>query len=203
MHMAEAKAKAEVAERDERIQRYELVYLVANKFSEDEVGPIMADVAGLLKKNGAKIVREENWGKRRLAYPIAHYRHAYYAFLEFDMPREGGPVVENNLRLDERIMRHLLVKTRVKTAEEIEAERKAMAQLQEEVADKARAAKEKEAADTAREQRRPAPRAYERKEKEEGSAEAADADKSDAGKVSMEKLDEKLDKIIDDAGKLV
>lgn len=191
--MADAKTKQKQSEateeREEKNQRYELVYLIANKFSEDEVGPIMADIAGLLKKNGAQIVKEENWGKRRLAYPIGQYRHAYYAFLEFDMPTEGTRDVEHNLRLDERIMRHLIVKTHIKTAAEIEAERRAANALTQETEE----AKE----ETETESKQPAN--SEKKKKEDTGNER----KSDAGKVSMEQLDEKLNKIVDDAGKLV
>lgn len=185
--MAEKKTAAtETAEREENLQRYELVYLVANKFTEDEFGGVMAEIAGLLKKNGAKIVKEDNWGKRRLAYPIGAYRHAYYAFLECDMPGTGAQTVENNLRLDERIMRHLLVKTRIKTAEEIEAERRAAQSLADEKAKGEEKAEPKKSGE----------------QRTERTAEAAEK-KSDAGKVEMEKLDEKLNKIIDDAGKLV
>lgn len=185
--MAEAKT-TEATAKGEDMQRYELVYLVANKFSEDEVGPIMADIVGLLKKHGAAIVKEENWGKRRLAYPIGQYRHAYYAFVECDMPPAGANEIERTLRLDERLMRHLLVKTRIKTANELEAERRAAKSLHEEGEKKTESESKAQEPTT---------------EPTETNNEKEEDKKSDAGKVGMEQLDEKLNKIVDDAGKLV
>ena len=49
---------------------YELLYIISNKYSEDEVKPIIEKVEKIIKENGGAIISAEEWGKKRLAYPI-------------------------------------------------------------------------------------------------------------------------------------
>lgn len=164
--------------REERVQRYELVYLISNKFSENELEPIKSAVLKSIKDNGGLIVQEETWGKQKLAYPIKGFFHAYYFIIEFDSPRENINKLNNYLRLNEDVLRHLITQKRIKDAEEIANEKRATQKLAEEQA--------KAAAEQTAKHKAPS----ETKEKE-------------TKKVSMEELDEKLNKILDDTESLL
>lgn len=165
-------------EREERIQRYELIYLISNQFAENELEPITSAVVKLITDNGGVIVTEENWGKKKLAYQIKQFFHAYYILVEFDLAKEKLEKLENYLRLNEDLIRHLVVQKRIKSAAEIENEKRVAQKMAEEEA--------KENEESPLQHRTP----VEAKVKEEK-------------KVSMEELDEKLNQILDDTESLL
>jgi len=103
---------------------YELLYLISNKFSEDEVKPIVAKVNSLIVDNRGKITLAEDLGKKRLAYPIKGFRYGYYNLAEFDLAGENLINVDRALRLMNEILRHQIVAKTVKTAEQIAQDKK-------------------------------------------------------------------------------
>ena len=119
-----------------QIPHYELLYIVSNKFTEDELKPIIEKVGGLIKDKGGKITLTEEWGKKRLAYPIKNFSHAYYVLAEFDFEGEKVEDINRGLRMMSEIMRHQIVSKTVKTAEDIKKEK--------EISQKITARKEKE-----------------------------------------------------------
>jgi small subunit ribosomal protein S6 len=103
---------------------YELLYIVSNKYTEDELAKININVKNLLEKHEAKITYSEPWGKKKLMYPIKHFAHGYYELIEFDATNEAVNKINHELRISNEILRHMLVKAVVRTAEEIQAEKK-------------------------------------------------------------------------------
>ena len=164
-------------------QRYEIIVLVANKYSDEEVVPIISAVTKLVRDNGGTIIAEENWGKRKLAYPIKHFFHASYHLIECDLPTAAVQTINNALRLNEHLLRHLLTQKRIKTEEEIKKERAAQERIaKEEVKTKADAA-------------RPA---------DCGAKKPSDAPgENKMTEVDIAALDAKLDKILDDTNDLL
>lgn len=90
--------------------RYEALYIISNKFSENEVKPIAEKVNRLVTDNEGKISHEENWGKKRLAYPIKSYGYGYYNLLEFELPGGNLAKVERSLKLMSEVLRHQIVR---------------------------------------------------------------------------------------------
>ena len=93
---------------------YELTYLLPETLTEAEVSQVKTDVEGLLKKYKATILKDEDWGKQRLAYIITHNAHknteGYYKHVVFKMDALQAPVFEHDIFLQNKIMRHLLLK---------------------------------------------------------------------------------------------
>ena len=106
---------------------YELLYLISNKFSEDEVKPIVEKVNSLILNNQGKITLTKDLGKKRLAYPIKGFHYGYYNLAEFDMPGENLIKVDRALRLANEILRQQIITKAVKTAKQI-AQYKAIAE---------------------------------------------------------------------------
>lgn len=102
---------------------YELLYLISNKFSEDEVKPIVEKVNSLILSNHGKITLTEDLGKKRLAYPIKGFRYGYYNLAEFDMAGENLINLDRALRLANEILRQQIVAKTVRTAEQIAADK--------------------------------------------------------------------------------
>ena len=90
--------------------RYETVFILPPVLSEDQAKEAVAKYKDLLKDAGAKVIHEEHWGLRKLAYPIQKKSTGFYHLFEFEA---GGPVVndlEVAYRRDERVLRFLTVK---------------------------------------------------------------------------------------------
>ena len=98
---------------------YELLYLVPNKYSEDELAVIINKVRKIINDCGGNITYSEEWGKKRLAYPIKHFRHGYYNLVEFDLAGEKIIKIDRALRLANEILRHQIIKKNKKIAEKV------------------------------------------------------------------------------------
>jgi len=90
--------------------RYELLYIISNEFSEDEVKPIAEKVNNLIKEGQGEIVRAESWGKKRLAYQIKKFNYGYYNLVEFNLPGANLAKLERSIRLANDILRHQIVR---------------------------------------------------------------------------------------------
>ncbi len=111
------------------IPHYELLCLISNKFSETEVEPIRVRIAKLIADHGGQITSEEYWGKRKLAYQIEGFRHGYYHLIEFNLNGPKLNELTNRLRLSGDILRHQVVKKRLKTSAELEADAEIAAKI--------------------------------------------------------------------------
>ncbi|MBI5732103.1 MAG: 30S ribosomal protein S6 [Candidatus Magasanikbacteria bacterium] len=90
---------------------YELVYLLPSEKTEEETQKIKKDIHSLILKLGGEIKGEESpLGKRRLAYPIRKKQFTSYQIVQFDFPPKKMVDLEKELKLDENILRHQLVK---------------------------------------------------------------------------------------------
>lgn len=103
------------------MQRYNLLYIISGSVEDDKVAETASAITAVLTKNGAKIVKEEALGKRRLAYPIEHIRMGHYQDVDFDLEQAELLALDTALRLDKTVLRHQIVKVQVRTAEQLAA----------------------------------------------------------------------------------
>ncbi|MFH1583211.1 MAG: 30S ribosomal protein S6 [Candidatus Falkowbacteria bacterium] len=103
---------------------YELLYIISNKFSEDEVKPIVEKVNSLITDNQGKITLAEDLGKKRLSYSIKGFRYGYYILAEFDMAGESLINIDRALRMMNEVLRHQIIAKIVKTTEQIAQDKK-------------------------------------------------------------------------------
>jgi small subunit ribosomal protein S6 len=89
---------------------YELGFIIPSSVNESDTQAVIELVAEWIKDLGGEVTHIDYWGRRRLAYPIQDFREGYYVFLQMDFPTEGLPELERNLKLNERIIRHLVVR---------------------------------------------------------------------------------------------
>lgn len=83
-------------------------------------------VTKIITDNGGTITATDNWGKRKLAYPIAKNEHAIYVFYTVDMPGENVKKVEYTLNITDEVIRYLITRPDLKAiakAEEAKAEK--------------------------------------------------------------------------------
>src|SRR5690554_3796735 len=91
------------------MQQYETVIILTPLLSEDATKEVIAKFKNILTEGGAEIVHEDNWGLRKLAYPIQKKSTGYYHLTEYRAPGELINKLEVQYKHDERIMRFLTV----------------------------------------------------------------------------------------------
>ena len=153
------------------MQHYELLLILSIKLSEEEQKKSLKGVLDLIKKEGGQVTKNEDWGKRKIAFQIKHERHGYYFLIELDLEPAKLKAIEKIFKLTPEILRYTIVKSRIKTKEEIEKEERIK---EKRIAEEEEKIKEKMAAEEKAVEKKPA------REK----------------KVSLEDLDKKLDEIL-------
>ncbi len=103
---------------------YETVFIVTPVLSEVQMKEAVQKFRSLITDEGAKIVHEEDWGLRKLAYPIQKKSTGFYYLIEF---KGAGTLIEKlevQYRRDERIIRFLTFKMEKFAVEYAEKKRK-------------------------------------------------------------------------------
>ena len=67
-------------------------------------------VTKIFSDNKGKVVKTDNWGKKKLAYPIDKNDHAIYVFYTIEMPAEAVNKVESTLNITDEVIRYLIVR---------------------------------------------------------------------------------------------
>jgi small subunit ribosomal protein S6 len=78
-------------------------------------------VEKIFTDNGASVKGVDNWGKRKLAYPIKKNEHAVYVFYTVDMPAESVRKVEATLNITDEVIRFLITRPDLKAIAKAEA----------------------------------------------------------------------------------
>jgi small subunit ribosomal protein S6 len=92
------------------VRDYETVFILTPVLSEAQVKEAVKKFKDFLTSNGAEIVNEENWGLKKLAYPIQKKSTGFYNLFQFKAEGSIIDKFETELRRDERIIRFLNVK---------------------------------------------------------------------------------------------
>ena len=89
------------------MNKYETVFILTPVLSDDQMKETVEKFKKVLTDNGCTIENEENWGLRKLAYPIENKNTGFYTLIEF----EGEPTIVDKLeiayRRDEKVIRFL------------------------------------------------------------------------------------------------
>ena len=95
---------------DEHVRDYELVLIISPEVLEEKFDTVIDNVSQFITGKGGIISDVEQWGKRRLAYPIKHFEEGSYVLSRFKLKPTLSKELEANLQISEEILRHLLVK---------------------------------------------------------------------------------------------
>jgi small subunit ribosomal protein S6 len=91
-------------------RRYETVYIFDSSLEEPAINEKLERFHVLLTKDGKGSVASANhWGKRTLAYPIKKKETGYYVVAQFETAGELLPEYERAVKLDESVLRYLVV----------------------------------------------------------------------------------------------
>jgi len=91
------------------LKNYETVFILTPVLSDVQMKDAVDKFRNTLLEHGAEIVHEENWGLRKLAYPIQHKTTGFYHLIEFKGQPSIVDALELEYRRDEKVMRFLTV----------------------------------------------------------------------------------------------
>lgn len=78
-------------------------------------------VEKIFTDNGGKVTNVDNWGKRKLAYPIKKNEHAMYVFYTVDLPAANVQKVESTLNITDEVIRFLITRPDLKAIAKADA----------------------------------------------------------------------------------
>ena len=86
---------------------YEAVYILDPSLSEDAIASLIAKFKGVVEANGT-VSEVDDWGKRRLAYPINDLMEGYYVLMTFNASPDFPKELDRQMRINTGIMRSLI-----------------------------------------------------------------------------------------------
>jgi small subunit ribosomal protein S6 len=91
------------------LKNYETVFILTPVLSEVQMKDAVEKFKKVLVDHKAEIINEENWGLKKLAYPIQHKSTGFYNLFEFAATPETIEALELEYRRDEKVMRFITV----------------------------------------------------------------------------------------------
>ena len=98
---------------NEQLSDYELVLIINPEVVEEKFEATVESISQFITGRGGIISEVEQWGKRKLAYPIKHFLEGSYVLFRFKSKPTLGKELKASLQISEEVMRHLLMKLSV------------------------------------------------------------------------------------------
>jgi len=156
------------------MRQYETVFLISPNLEEEETTKIITQISDIISKEKGKLIQEDRWGKKRLAYPIKKFEEAFYVFFHYEGDSNIPLELERRFKQTEAILRFLTVKK--ETRENVRKKRKGIPA-------------EEETAAPAKEEEIVVPQDEEKVEEKEEEAEKKEEDKEDLNSAETSKED--------------
>ena len=112
---------------------YESAVLINAALDDQQIDSILTRIKDLITNNGGQIRELDNWGRKRLAYPVDKSKIGYYAIFRFDAPSDIVAKLERIYTLDEQILRFVTLKLSNDALEQLEKNKALSVTIKDEV----------------------------------------------------------------------
>jgi small subunit ribosomal protein S6 len=92
------------------MNRYEVMYIINAELDDEAIKALIEKFSDLVTSEGGAIERVDEWGKRRLAYPIEDRMEGYYVLMTFKSDAEFPIELERNFKITDNIMRYMVIR---------------------------------------------------------------------------------------------
>lgn len=92
------------------MRQYETGFLVSPNLTEEETDKLILQMAEVVFRKKGKMLKEDRWGKRKLAYPISKFEEAFYVFFHYEGEHDVPSELERRFKQTDTILRYLTVK---------------------------------------------------------------------------------------------
>lgn len=106
------------------MKEYELTVLIHPDLEAD-IDTALGTVKAIITNAGGKIIREDNWGKKKLAYRITKEDFAIYVYMDVELPADAPLKISNTLNITDEVLRYLLVSVDEKGRKALEEQEQA------------------------------------------------------------------------------
>jgi small subunit ribosomal protein S6 len=89
---------------------YETGFLLAPNLSEEETEKIITQMIDVISQKEGKLIKQERWGKRRMAYSIKRFNEAFYIFLHYEGKEDIPLELERRFKQTDAVLRYLTLK---------------------------------------------------------------------------------------------
>jgi len=96
------------------MRQYETGFLVSPNLTEEETDKLILQMAEVVSRKKGKMLKEDRWGKRKLAYPINRFEEAFYVFFHYEGEHDVPSELERRFKQTDTILRYLTVKKELK-----------------------------------------------------------------------------------------
>ena len=103
------------------MKEYELTVVIHPDLEADLETPL-TKVRDIITNAGGTIIREDNWGKKKLAYPIRREEFAVYIYMDVALPADAPLKISNIFNITDEVLRYLLVTVNEKARKALAAE---------------------------------------------------------------------------------
>ncbi len=92
------------------MNQYEVMYIIDTAIDEQARTALINRFSGLVEANGGQVDRVDEWGKRRLAYPINYKTEGYYVLMYIAAPADLPRELERNLQISDSVLRYMVIR---------------------------------------------------------------------------------------------
>ena len=103
---------------------YEIGYILNPEVNEEQTRAILERIEQIVANYDGQVLKVNQWGRRKLAYPIEHHRDGFYVFIDTILTPETVAELDRTLKVSEEVLRHLIKRRDPKT---VQKEREARA----------------------------------------------------------------------------
>ena len=92
------------------MNKYESIYIIRPTVEEEGIKALIERFSNLIQQEGGQIENVDEWGKRRLAYPIDDLNEGYYVLVNFSAEPHLPEELERNYKITDDILRYLTIR---------------------------------------------------------------------------------------------
>ncbi|MBQ9871060.1 MAG: 30S ribosomal protein S6 [Eubacterium sp.] len=92
------------------MNKYELALVISTRIDDDAKEAVLAKVKSRIERYGGTITNVDDQGRKRMAYEIQDMKEGFYYFIQFDAPADMPARLEEKLRIQDHVIRFLVVK---------------------------------------------------------------------------------------------
>ena len=99
-----------LTKKEDKLCSYEMVVIISPQLIDEPLEAAINNISNFISGKGGAVSEIVRWGKRTMAYPIKHFPSGTYILARFTLKPNFSKELENNLKITEPVLRHLLVK---------------------------------------------------------------------------------------------
>ena len=89
--------------------KYESMYILKPDMEEEKKDALVKRFADIVEKSGGKVEKIDEWGKKRLAYPIQYINDGYYVLMTFEAEPTLPAELERNYKIADDVLRYIVI----------------------------------------------------------------------------------------------